>query len=115
MAWTESCASSNEWQRCIRALVALSTLPAAGHNYDIRQIRGSMVAALIPVLDADLVLITIPDPGNRSMTELSCNHPKPGPADLRRVRTGLQPNKQRSAAGRKLLLPAYPEAATCMS
>jgi hypothetical protein len=81
MAWTESRASSDELQRCIRDLVALSTLPAAWQNYDISQIGSSTVAALISMLDADFVFITLPGPGNQSITELACNNPKLGPAD----------------------------------
>jgi len=83
MAWTESRASSDELQRCIRDLVALSTLPPGWQNYDIRQIRSSIVAALISMLDAD------------------CNNPKLDPADLRRVHTGAaaQKNNARPQAG----------------
>jgi hypothetical protein len=84
MAWTESRASSNELQRCIRDLVALSTLPAAWQSYDIRQIGSSIVSALISILDADLVFISLAYPGNQSITELSGNNLRP--ADLRRVR-----------------------------
>ena len=93
MAWTESRADSSELQRCIRDLVALSALPAAWQDYDMRQIGSSIVAALISMLDADFVFITLPGPGNQSITELLCNNPKLGPADLRRVRTELRRKK----------------------
>ena len=43
MLWTEPLASSDELRRCIRDLVALSTLPAGWQNYDMRQIGGSIV------------------------------------------------------------------------
>jgi PAS domain S-box-containing protein len=93
MAWTESRASSNELQRCIRDLVALSALPAAWQNCDIRQIGSSIVAALISMLDADFVFIALPGHGNQSITELTRNKSKLSPADLRRVRTRLQREK----------------------
>jgi PAS domain S-box-containing protein len=92
MAWTESRASSSELQRCIRDLAALSTLPAAWQNYDIRQIGSSIVSALVSMLDADLVFITLPA-GNQPITELSCNKSKVSPADLGRVRTRLHREK----------------------
>jgi PAS domain-containing protein len=104
MAWTESRASSNELQRCIRDLVALSTLPAAWQNYDMRQIGSSIVAALISMLDADFVFIALPGPGNQSITELPCNNPKVGPADLRRVRTGLQREKTTLGCGQEIVI-----------
>jgi PAS domain S-box-containing protein len=91
MVWTESGESSNELQRCIRDLVALSTLRAAWQNYDIRQIGSSIVSALISMLDADFVFITLPA-GNQSI-ELTRNKSKVSPADLRRVRTRLQREK----------------------
>jgi PAS domain S-box-containing protein len=93
MAWTEARASSTELQRCIRDLVALSTLPAAWQNYDIRQIGSSIVAALVSMLDADFVFIALPGPGNQSITELTRNKSKLSPADLRRVRTRLHREK----------------------
>jgi PAS domain S-box-containing protein len=104
MAWTESRASSNELQRCIRDLVALSTLPAAWQNYDMRQIGSSIVAALISMLDADFVFITLPGHDNQLITELPCNNPKLGPADLRRVRTGLQRKKTMLGCGQEIVI-----------
>jgi PAS domain S-box-containing protein len=91
MPWTESRASSNELQRCIRDLVALSTLPTAWQNYDMRQIGSSIVAALISILDADFVFITLPA-GNQFI-ELTRNKSKVSPADLELVRTRLHREK----------------------
>jgi PAS domain S-box-containing protein len=104
MAWTESRADSNELQRCIRDLVALSTLPAAWQNYDMRQIGSSIVAALISMLDADFVFITLPGHDNQLITKLPCNNPKLGPADLRRVRTGLQRKKTTLGCGQEIVI-----------
>jgi PAS domain S-box-containing protein len=104
MAWTESRASSNELQRCIRDLVALSTLPAAWQNYDMRQIGSSIVAALISMLDADFVFITLPGHDNQLIIELPSNNPKLGPADLRRVRTGLRRKKTMPGCGQEIVI-----------
>ena len=60
MPWTELLANADELRRCIRDLVALSTLPAGWQNYDMRQIGGSIVAALVSILDADFVFIALP-------------------------------------------------------
>jgi PAS domain S-box-containing protein len=106
MAWTESRASSNELQRCIRDLVALSTLPAAWQNYDIRQIGSSIVAALISMLDADFVFITLPGPGNELITKLPLprNNPKLSPADLTRVQSRLQRGKKALGCGQEFVI-----------
>jgi hypothetical protein len=71
MPWTEPLADPDELRRCIRDLVALSTLPAGWQNYDMGQIGGSMVAALVSTLDADFVFIALPDQGDQINTELA--------------------------------------------
>src|SRR3984957_9445101 len=88
MPWTEQPANSNELRRCIRDLVALAALPAGWQNYDMRQIGGSIVAALISILDADFVFITLPGEGNQLISELARN--KLTPESLKHVRTMLQ-------------------------
>jgi len=89
MPWTEQLANPDELRRCISDLVALSTLPAAWRNYDMRQIGDSIVAALVSMLDADFVFIALPSHGNQ-LTELIRSHPKLNPARLDHVRTMLQ-------------------------
>src|ERR1700730_8724078 len=69
MPWTEPPANPNELRRCIRDLVALSALPAGWQNYDMRQIGGSIVAALISILDADFVFIALPGEGDQLISE----------------------------------------------
>jgi PAS domain S-box-containing protein len=88
MPWTEPLANSNELRRCIRDLVALSALPAGWQNYDMRQIGGSIVAALISILDSDFVFIALPGEGNQLISELARN--KLTPESLKHVRTMLQ-------------------------
>jgi PAS domain S-box-containing protein len=109
MAWTESRASSNELQRCIRDLVALSTLPAAWQNYDMRQIGSSIVATLLLMLDADFVSIATPGHGNQSIIELTRNEPKLSPADLRRVRTRLQRENPMHSCWQEFVIPSASE------
>src|SRR3981189_56633 len=88
MPWTEPFASSNELRRCIRDLVALSTLPAGWQNYDMRQISSSIVAALISMLDTDFVFIVLPGQGNEFIAELG--HSNLTAESFDRVRTMLQ-------------------------
>src|SRR6202049_2253862 len=90
MPWTQPAASFSELRRCIRDLVALSTLPAGWQNYDMRQIGGSIVAALISMLDADFVFIALPGNDNQVVTELARSSPKLDPANLQRVHIKLQ-------------------------
>src|SRR6266576_1022113 len=90
MPWTEPLANSSELRRCIRDLVALSTLPAGWQNYDMRQIGSSIVAALISMLDADFVFIALPGHGNQFVTEPARSSPKLDPANLQRVQKKLQ-------------------------
>jgi len=60
MPWVEALSDLPELRRCIRDLVALSTLPAIWTSYNPRQIADSMAAALLSMLAADFVHITLP-------------------------------------------------------
>src|SRR3981081_1710421 len=104
MAWTESRADSIEVQACIRDLVALSTLPAAWRNYDMRQIGSSIVAALISMLDADFVFIVLPGHGNQHITELARCNPRLNPVSLKRVRMMLQREKETLGCGQEFII-----------
>lgn len=88
MPWTEPPASSHELRGCIRDLVALSALPAGWQHYDMRQIGGSIVAALISMLDADFVFIALPGEDNQLISELA--HDRLTPRNLRHVHTMLR-------------------------
>src|ERR1700716_87473 len=104
MPWTEPLASFGELRRCIRDLVALSTLPAGWQNYDMRQIGGSIVAALISMLDADFVFIALPGHGNQFVTELARSSPKLDPANLQRVQQKLQQERATLGSGQEFII-----------
>jgi PAS domain S-box-containing protein len=89
MPWTEPLADPDDLRRCIRDLVALSTLPAAWRNYDMRQIGDSIVADLVKMLAADFVFIVLPSHGEQ-VTELSRSDPQLNPASLDHVRAILR-------------------------
>src|SRR5215204_6345660 len=55
MPWVEALSDPPQLRRCIRDLVALSTLPAIWHDYDARQIVDGVAAALVSMLDAEFV------------------------------------------------------------
>jgi PAS domain S-box-containing protein len=104
MPWMEPPADSDQLRRCMRDLIALSTLPAAWQNYDTRQIGDSVVAALISMLDADFVFIALPGQGNQLVVELVRKTPKLNPAVLERVRTILQREKATLSAEREFVI-----------
>jgi PAS domain S-box-containing protein len=102
MPWTEPPANSDELRRCIRDLVALSALPAGWQNYDMRQIGGSIVAALISILDTDFVFIALPGDGNQLISELARN--KLTPESLKHVRTMLQRKSTLLGSGQEFVV-----------
>src|ERR1700720_4691504 len=104
MPWTEPLASFNELRRCIRDLVALSTLPAGWQNYDMRQIGASIVAALISILDVDFVFIALPGNDNQVVTELARSSPKLDPANLQSVQKKLQQERATLGSGREFII-----------
>jgi signal transduction histidine kinase len=80
-----SLASPDEMRRCIRDLVALSTISAACRNYDMCQIGDSIVAALISMLNADFVSIALPGCGYKPIFKLGHAGLKLPPASLIRM------------------------------
>jgi signal transduction histidine kinase len=92
MPWTEPFADPDDLRCCIRDLAALSTLPAAWRNYEMRQIGDSIVAALITMLAADFVFMALPIHGDQ-FTELARSDPTLTPASLDHVRAILQREK----------------------
>jgi PAS domain S-box-containing protein len=60
MQWMEQLSDPQELRRCIRDLVALSTLPAIWNTYDSGQISDSIAAALVSMLSADFVHVALP-------------------------------------------------------
>ena len=61
MPWVDELSEPQELRRCIRDLVALSTLPAIWKNYDSRQIADSVAAALLSMLNADVIYVSVPE------------------------------------------------------
>jgi PAS domain S-box-containing protein len=60
MPWIEAISDQRELRRCIRDLVALSTLPAIWRTYDSHRIADSVAAALVSMLDLEFIYISLP-------------------------------------------------------
>jgi PAS domain-containing protein len=102
MPWTEQLAHSDELRRCIRDLVALSTLPAAWQNCDIRQIGSSLVAALVSMLDADFVFMAHPGQDKQLIIEQARGNLTP--ETLNRIRMLLQREIVARGSGREFIV-----------
>lgn len=60
MPWVEALSDPHELRRCIRDLVALSSLPAQWTDYDPEQIADSVAVALLPMISADFIYVIVP-------------------------------------------------------
>jgi signal transduction histidine kinase/PAS domain-containing protein len=60
MPWVDELSEPHVLRRCIRDLVALSTLPAIWKDYNPRQIADSMATALLSMLNAKVVYVVLP-------------------------------------------------------
>jgi PAS domain S-box-containing protein len=70
MPWVEGLSDPQELRRCIRDLVALSTLPAIWTGYDPQQIGDGVAAALLSMLDADFVYVVLAGERDRPLIEV---------------------------------------------
>ena len=97
MPWVEALSDLQQLRRCIRDLVALSTLPAIWAGYGPQQIGDSIAAALVPMLDADFVYVALPRSNDQSLLEII--HPADGMAlnALSVVRAAMSRELRRSA------------------
>ena len=92
MSWIDCLSDPDELRRGMRDVIALSTLPKAWRNYDLRQIADGIAGAVFTMLAADFVLIVLPNQDNQ-LTELLRSDPDLDPASLERVRTVLKREK----------------------
>jgi PAS domain S-box-containing protein len=66
LPWVDKLSEPQELRRCIRDLVALSTLPTIWKDYDLLQIADSVAAALLSMLHADVIYVSVPGLRNES-------------------------------------------------
>jgi C4-dicarboxylate-specific signal transduction histidine kinase len=91
MPWTDPLADPDELRRCMRDVIALSTLPKAWRNYNLPQIGDSIADSVFTMLAADFVLIILPDHDTQR------SGPDVDPASLDHVRTVLK--RERATSG----------------
>src|ERR1700760_4783256 len=70
MPWVDELSEPQELRRCIRDLVALSTLPAIWKDYNSRQIADSVAAALLSMLSADVIYVSVPGPHDEAAVDV---------------------------------------------
>jgi PAS domain S-box-containing protein len=90
MPWVEQLSDPQELRRCIRDLVALSTLPAIWSTYDSGQICDSIAAALVSMLRADFVHIALPDQREKRSVEVTRTGMGIAAGSLDAIRTALR-------------------------
>jgi DNA-binding CsgD family transcriptional regulator len=71
MPWTDDTFDSQDLRTYIRDLIALSALPAIWKDYQPQQIAESIAGALLAVLSADLVYVSLPSAGDYPSVEVT--------------------------------------------
>jgi signal transduction histidine kinase len=71
MPWIEELSEPRQLKRCIRDLVALSTLPAIWKDYNPQQIADSVAAAMLAMLNADVVHVSVPGHDDETAVEVT--------------------------------------------
>jgi PAS domain S-box-containing protein len=71
MPWIEELSDPRKLERCLRDLVALSTLPAIWKDFDPKQIGESVAGALVSMLGADFVHIAFPGLDDEPLIEIT--------------------------------------------
>ena len=99
MPWVEALSDPQELRRCIRDLVALSTLPAIWTSYEPRQIAESIAAALVSMLSAKFVHVTLPSRRNWTAVDVTQTDRSIDAAALSSIRAALHGFTSLEAAG----------------
>src|ERR1051325_4922130 len=87
---SQTCGSDGELRRCVRDLVALSSLPALWIKADASQIAESVGLLAVSILDADFVCVFLRDP---QLESVHChNRSNERTIDFARIREGYRPN-----------------------
>jgi DNA-binding CsgD family transcriptional regulator len=71
MPWTDNVSDPQDLRNYIRDLIALSTLPAIWKSYQPEQIAESVAGALLAVLSADLVYVSLPSASGHPSVEVT--------------------------------------------
>ena len=102
MPWIEELSDPRELQRCVRDLVALSTLPAIWKDFDPKQIAESVAGALLSILNADFVHIACPGPDDEPLIEITNTGKGIANGSVGAIRTALHKALPRQLSQRTL-------------
>src|ERR1044071_9641757 len=95
---SENCGSEGELRRCVRDLVALSSLPALWIKADPSQIAESVGLLAVSILDADFACVFLRDP---QMEAVHCHRrSNERLIDLAHIRASYRPNSTCEIADR---------------
>jgi PAS domain S-box-containing protein len=90
MQRVEALSDPTELRRCIRDLLALSALPAILKTYDPHQIVDSVAAALVSMLDAEFVYISLRGKRNDPVIEIARTNKRAAGDSLGAIRATLR-------------------------
>ncbi|WP_198164171.1 PAS domain-containing sensor histidine kinase [Bradyrhizobium jicamae] len=90
MTWVEKLSDSHNLRKCLRDLIALSTLPATWKDYQPQQIADSVSAALLTMLSADFVYVTLPGTRNGPSVEATRSGSRMSAAFVRAVEIAVR-------------------------
>jgi PAS domain S-box-containing protein len=112
MPWVEAVSDLQQLRRCIRDLVALSTLPALWRFYGPEQIADSIAAALVSMLDADFVYVVLPGKHDEPETEVTRTGARARTFSAADIRAWLHDVRQRQSYDQPVEIPAPSGAGT---
>src|SRR4030088_986580 len=93
MPWVDALEDVASLRRCVRDLVALSTLPAIWKDYDPRQIADSVAGALVSMLDADFIYIAWPSKRDEAIIEVTHVGKKIAPTSAGAIQAALRKSR----------------------
>src|ERR1700730_5383989 len=105
MPWVETITDPQQLRRCIRHLIALSTLPALWKSYDPDQIVESIAAALITMLDADFVYAELSGQDDEPEMEVTRTGARVMACSAADIRTALRDVRQRQSYEEPAAIP----------
>lgn len=92
MTWVEKLSHLHDLRKCLRDLIALSTLPAIWKDYQPQQIADSVSAALLTMLSADFVYVTLPGTRNDPSVEVTRSGSRMSAAFVSAVESAVRGN-----------------------
>jgi PAS domain S-box-containing protein len=105
MPWLDGISDPQRLRRCIRDLIALSTLPALWRSYEPEQIADSIAAALVSMLDADFVYIALPGQRDEPESEVIRTGAHVRAISVADMRSSLRDMRQKQTYDQPIVVP----------